>query len=45
MDEITAATVWLCSDESSYVTGRILPVEGGLYGIMPNRGCSARNTI
>ena len=29
MDEITAATVWLCSDESSYVTGRILPVEGG----------------
>ena len=29
MDEIPAATIWLCSDESSYVTGRILPVEGG----------------
>ena len=27
--EIAAATVWLCSDEASYVTGQVLPVEGG----------------
>ena len=29
MDEIAAATVWLFSDESSYVMVQILPVEGG----------------
>jgi len=28
-EEIAAATVWLCSDEASYITGQILPVEGG----------------
>ena len=29
VDEIAAATVWLCSDQASYVTGQVLPVEGG----------------
>jgi len=27
--EIAAATVWLCSDDASYITGQTLPVEGG----------------
>jgi NAD(P)-dependent dehydrogenase (short-subunit alcohol dehydrogenase family) len=28
-EEIAAAVVWLCSDESRYVTGVALPVDGG----------------
>jgi NAD(P)-dependent dehydrogenase (short-subunit alcohol dehydrogenase family) len=29
-DEVAAATTWLCSDAASYVTGVLLPVEGGM---------------
>ena len=29
-DEIAEAVVWLCSDAASFVTGHIMPVDGGL---------------
>jgi NAD(P)-dependent dehydrogenase (short-subunit alcohol dehydrogenase family) len=28
--EVAAAVVWLCSDEASFVTGTIMPVDGGV---------------
>lgn len=30
-EEIAAAAVWLCSEESSFVTGAVLPVDGGVF--------------
>jgi NAD(P)-dependent dehydrogenase (short-subunit alcohol dehydrogenase family) len=30
-EEIARAAVWLCSDEASFVTGAILPVDGGAF--------------
>ncbi|WP_240137840.1 SDR family NAD(P)-dependent oxidoreductase [Streptomyces sp. MUM 178J] len=35
-DEVAAAAVWLCSDEASFITGAVLPVDGGkLAGMAP----------
>jgi NAD(P)-dependent dehydrogenase (short-subunit alcohol dehydrogenase family) len=31
-EEIAAAAVWLCSDESSFTTGHALAVDGGMLG-------------
>ncbi|WP_406290318.1 SDR family NAD(P)-dependent oxidoreductase [Embleya sp. NBC_00896] len=37
-DEVAAAVVWLCSDESSFITGATLPIDGGkLAGAPPFR--------
>jgi NAD(P)-dependent dehydrogenase (short-subunit alcohol dehydrogenase family) len=30
-EEMAAAAVWLCSDQSSFVTGAVLPVDGGVF--------------
>lgn len=30
-DEVAQAVLWLCSDASSFVTGTILPVDGGMF--------------
>ena len=30
-EEIAAAALWLCSDDASFVTGAIMPVDGGVF--------------
>jgi NAD(P)-dependent dehydrogenase (short-subunit alcohol dehydrogenase family) len=34
-DEVAAAAVWLCSDASSFVTGTVLTIDGGMLAGMP----------
>ena len=35
-EEVAAVVLWLCSDQSSFVTGATIPIDGGQYaGIKP----------
>lgn len=35
-EEVARAVVWLCSDQASYITGTVLPIDGGkLAGMAP----------
>ncbi|MGH7272268.1 MAG: SDR family oxidoreductase [Polyangiaceae bacterium] len=29
VEDVTAAVVWLCSDAASFVTGAVIPIDGG----------------
>ena len=29
-EEMAEAVIWLCSDKASFVTGHIMPVDGGM---------------
>ena len=30
-DEVAEAVIWLCSDAASFVTGHIMPIDGGYF--------------
>jgi NAD(P)-dependent dehydrogenase (short-subunit alcohol dehydrogenase family) len=34
-EEVAAAATWLCSDEAAFITGAVLPMDGGLLAGMP----------
>jgi len=35
-EEVAAAVLWLCSDQASFITGAIIPIDGGQYaGLKP----------
>ena len=35
-EEVARAVVWLCSDQASFITGAVLPIDGGkLAGMAP----------
>jgi len=29
-EEVARAVIWLCSDASSFVTGHVMPIDGGM---------------
>jgi hypothetical protein len=41
-EELAGPVVFLCSDAASYITGAILPVDGGYLGILRSR-CDRRH--
>jgi len=37
-DEVASAVLWLCSEQASFITGAIVPIDGGQYaGLKPPR--------
>jgi NAD(P)-dependent dehydrogenase (short-subunit alcohol dehydrogenase family) len=34
--EVAQAVVWLCSDQAAFITGAILPIDGGKLAGTPN---------
>jgi NAD(P)-dependent dehydrogenase (short-subunit alcohol dehydrogenase family) len=37
-DEVATTVLWLCSDQASFITGAIIPIDGGQYaGLKPPR--------
>ena len=35
-EEVAAAVLWLCSDQASFITGAVIPIDGGQYaGLKP----------
>jgi NAD(P)-dependent dehydrogenase (short-subunit alcohol dehydrogenase family) len=38
VDEVASVVLWLCSDQSSFVTGTVIPIDGGQFaGLKPPR--------
>jgi NAD(P)-dependent dehydrogenase (short-subunit alcohol dehydrogenase family) len=43
-EEVADAVVWLCSDQASFITGAIIPIDGGkLAGMAPFAGMAPRH--
>jgi NAD(P)-dependent dehydrogenase (short-subunit alcohol dehydrogenase family) len=37
-DEVASTVLWLCSDQASFITGAVVPIDGGQYaGLKPER--------
>jgi NAD(P)-dependent dehydrogenase (short-subunit alcohol dehydrogenase family) len=37
-EEVASAVLWLCSDQASFITGAVVPIDGGQFaGLKPPR--------